>query len=139
MNLKSTFSYVSVTFLAVAATGLILHSAPAPAAEEEDQITEVVVVEAQVEVSKVTKNTFGGKSNLIELKRRVSYADLDLSKHADVIELQSRLETVSKESCEMLYSISVTDLVPMDEKRRCVKDAIDRAEKQTQAAIIAAS
>jgi UrcA family protein len=138
MNLKSTFSNVSVTLLAFATTGLILHTAPA-LAEQENQITEIVVIEAQVEVSKVTENTFGRKSNLIELKRRVSYADLDLSKHADVIELQSRLETVSKESCEMLYSISVTDLVPMDEKRRCVKDAIDRAEKQTQAAIIAAS
>ena len=138
MNIRSTFSYVSITISAFAATGLILHTAPA-LAEQANQMNEVIVVEAPIKVSEVERNNFGARTNLFEIKKRVNYTDLDLSKHVDVVELLSRVEISSKEACEILYAMSVTDSVPAIEKRRCVKDAIDSAEKQMQAAIIAAS
>ena len=79
----------------------------------------------------------GAKIELIELKRRVSYADLDLSKHADVIELETRVETISKESCQKLFDMFLLDSAT--EMRRCIKKAIESTEEQVQAAIVAAS
>ena len=135
MNPRIKFSFVSAIFLAVAATGLVFITGPA-VAQQASEVMEVVVTEAPITVTQVGQTIFGAKIELTELKRRVSYADLDLSNRADVIELKARVETVSKESCEELSTMYPLDSVT--EKRRCIKKAISSAEEQVQAAIVAA-
>lgn len=136
MNPRLTFSFVSTAILTLAATGLVLKADPAVAQEVSEAIDEVVV-EAPITVHQVGRaSATGAKVELIELKRRVSYADLDLSKHADVIELENRVDTAAKESCEKL-----TTMYPLDsaaEGQRCIEKAINSAEKQVKAAIVAA-
>ena len=135
MNPRIKFSFVSAIFLAVAATGLVFITGPA-VAQQASEVMEVVVTEAPITVRQVGQTNFGAKIELFEIKRRVSYADLDLSNRADVIELKARVETVSKESCEELSTMYPLDSVT--EKRRCIKKAISSAEEQVQAAIVAA-
>ena len=136
MKPRLTFSFVTATLLALAATGLVVKTNPA-IAQQANEVMEELVIEAPITVRQVGRTSIGARIELIELKRRVSYADLDLSKRADVIELETRVETVSKESCEKL-----SDMFPFDsatERRRCIKKAIKSAEEQVQAAIVAAS
>ena len=136
MNPRLTFSFVSAAFLALATTGLVFMTGPA-VAQQASEVMEEVVVEAPIMVRQVGRTNIGARIELIELKRRVSYADLDLSKHADVIELEARVETISKESCEKLSAMYPLDSAT--ERRRCIKKAINSAEEQVQAAIVAAS
>ncbi len=137
MNPRLTFSYVSAAFLALAATGLVFKTGPA-VAQQASEVMEEVVVEGPITVRQVGRaNIIGARIEVIELKRRVSYADLDLNKHADVIELETRVETIAKESCEKLSAMYPLDSAT--ERRRCIKKAINSAEKQVQAAIVAAS
>ena len=140
MNQRLTFSFVSAAFLAVAATGFVLQTGPA-VAQQASEVMEVVVAEAPITARQVGQTNFGAKIELSEIKQRVSYADLDLSKYADVIELQSRVETISKESCKRLFAMYPLGSGPgsATDRRRCVKKAINSAEEQVQAAIVAAS
>ena len=135
MNPRLTFSFVSTAILALAATGLVFKTGPA-VAQQANEVMEEVVVEAPITVRQVGRTNFGAKIELIELKRRVNYADLDLSKHADVIELETRVETISKESCEKLSAMYPLDSAT--ERWRCIKKTINSAEEQVQAAIVAA-
>jgi len=136
MNPRLTFSFVSTAILALAATGLVFKTGPA-VAQQANEVMEEVVVEAPIAVRQVGRSsTTGAKIELIEFKRRVSYADLDLSKHADVIELETRVETTAKESCEKLSAMYPLDSAT--ESWRCVKKTINSAEEQVQAAIVAA-
>ncbi len=136
MNPRLTFSFVSTAILALAATGLVLKADPAVAQQVSEAMDEVVV-QAPITVRQVGRSSiFGARIELIELKRRVRYADLDLSKHADVIELETRVETVAKESCKKLSAMYPLDSAT--EGQRCIKKAINSAEEQVQAAIVAA-
>ncbi|MFQ5982705.1 MAG: UrcA family protein [Woeseiaceae bacterium] len=137
MNQKSSSLLNSAAFLALTATGLTLQTGTA-LSEQANELTEIVVIEAPIEVSQVGQTNIGGKIELIELKQQVSYDDLDLSKHVDVVELRSRVETISKKSCDKLFAKYVPYSDPA-EKRRCIKKAINSVEKQVQAAIVAAS
>jgi UrcA family protein len=136
MNPRLAFSFVSAGISVLAAAALVIQAGPA-IAEETSDVMEEVIIEAPITVRKVDRTAVGADIELVELKRRVSYADLDLSKHVDVIELEKRVETVSKESCAKLHDIfpleSVTD------QQRCVKKSIKSADEQIQAAIVAAN
>ena len=139
MNPKLTFSFVSGAFLAFAATGLVINPDPAIAQQAAEEVIEEIVVEAPIVRRRVGRTTSGVPIEVIELRRRVSYADLDLSKYADVTELKTRIETTAKESCERL-----SDMFPLDpsdrlEIRRCTNEAVDSTEEEVQAAIAAAS
>ena len=137
MNPRLTFSFVSATFLAIAATGLVINTDPAVAQPAGD-VVEEVLVEAPIAVHQGKRGgAAGARIEIIELKRRVSYSDLDLSKYADVIELEARVEFISKESCEKLSNMFPHDSAT--EKFRCIKEAINSANGQVQAAIAAAS
>jgi UrcA family protein len=73
----------------------------------------------------------------IDLSRRVSFADLDLSTPNGKKELQRRIEQTAKEACqeiEMLYPAGTW----LTDERDCTWQAIKDAEKQAQAAIAAA-
>ncbi|NIM21450.1 MAG: UrcA family protein, partial [Candidatus Latescibacteria bacterium] len=85
------------TLTALIAAGIVIDTIPANAQQASEEqtkevIDEIIEVEAPIERSTET----------IALKRQVSFADLDLSKHSDVIELEKRVEIVAKEACEKL-------------------------------------
>ena len=139
MNPRLTFSFVSPALLALAATGLFIKTDPA-IAQQVAEVMEEIVVEAPIVRHQVGRSAAGAKIEVIELKRRVSYADLDLSKHVDVTELKTRIETTAKESCEKL-----DDMFPFAEPtggqgiRSCTDKAVAGTEEQVQAAIAATS
>ncbi len=77
-------------------------------------------------------------SEFIELKRQVSFADLDLADYADVVELEARIEAVAKNSCHMLSEMFPFDGSGKMEIHRCQKRAIASALEQKELAIAAA-
>jgi UrcA family protein len=135
MNPRLTFSFVSAALLALAATGLFIKTDPAIAQQTAEEMEEIVI-EAPIVHRQVGRTSSGAKIEVIELKRRVSYADLDLSKSADVTELNTRIETTAKESCEKL-----DDMFPFsgEEIQSCTEKAVAGTEEQVQAAIAATS
>jgi len=139
MNPRLTFSFVSPALLALAATGLFIKTDPAIAQQVAEEMEEIVV-EAPIVRRQVGRSTIGAKIEVIELRRRLSFADLDLSKNADVTELKTRIETTAKESCEKL-----DDMFPLAEPsgvqgiRSCTDKAVAGTVEQVQAAIAAAS
>ena len=98
------------------------------------------MVTAPTERRMVGRTAAGARVEIIELRRRVSYANLDLTKHADVTELKARIETVAKESCEKLDEMfPFIEPTGRDEIRRCTKRAINGTEAELQATIAAAA
>jgi UrcA family protein len=140
MNPRLTFSFVSPTLLLLAGTGLVIDADPAIAQETAEEMEEITV-EAPMVRHEVGKSTSVAKTRLIELKQRVSYADLDLSKQADVTELETRIKAIAKESCSKLEEMYPTLLTVsrIADIRRCTNQAVARTEDQVQAAIAAAS
>ena len=61
---------------------------------------EVFVTGEPVIRRQVGRTKLGFPIEIIELKGRVSYADLDLSKQADVTMFELRVETAAKRACE---------------------------------------
>ncbi len=142
MNPRLTFSFVSAAFLALAATGLVIKTDPV-VAQQASEVLEEVVVEAPITtVREVRWTSRDAAMRIIELKQRVSYADLDLSKSANVIEFEVRVETIAKESCDKLsamYPLPQAGTTERERQRRCISEAINGAKGQVQAAIVAAS
>jgi UrcA family protein len=70
-----------------------------------------------------------------EVRRSISYADLDLTLQADVVELQGRIDAAAKEVCEEL-----ADMFPeiRGPEPSCIRDAIESAKEEMQKAIAAA-
>lgn len=123
----------------VAAIGVVgMTGAPAIAQQAAEEAVEEIVVYAPIERRQV-KWKRGGWVEVIELSRRVSFTDLDLSKDADVTELETRIETTAKGACEQLDEMFPLDQSDRGEVRRCTKKAIKGAEEQLQAAIAAAT
>ncbi len=139
MNPRLTFTFGSGTLLALAATALVFKTDPA-IAQQVAEAMEEIVVEAPIVRRQVGRSAAGAKIEVIELRRRLSYADLDLSKDVDVTELKTRIETTAKESCEKL-----DDMFPFAEPtggqgiRSCTDKAVAGTEEQVQAAIAATS
>ena len=138
MNPRLTFSFVSPALLALAATGLFIKTDPA-IAQQVAEAMEEIVVEAPIVRRQVGRSAAGAKIEVIELRRRLSYADLDLSKYADVTELKTRIDTTAKESCEQLSEMFPLSPSDRGEIHRCTNQAVNGAEEQVQAAIAAAS
>ena len=139
MNPRLTFSFVSAGFLALAATGFVIKTDPAIAQQATEEILEEIVVEVPIVRRQVRRTAIGAEIEVIELRRRVSYADLDLSKDADVTALKARIETTAKESCEQLSDMSTFDQSDRREIQSCTNQAVDSTEEKVQAAIAAAS
>lgn len=77
----------------------------------------------------------GAPVELVSLTRRVSFSDLDLAKHADVLELDRRIETVAREACDQLASV-----FPLSDPKTpdCVAEAVAGAKTQANQAALAA-
>jgi UrcA family protein len=139
MNIRLTFSFVSGAFFALAATGLAFKTDPAIAQQAAEAIEEIVV-EAPIVRRQVGRATgTNAKIEIIELRRRVSFADLDISRYEAVIELEARIQTIAKEACEKLFEMYPSTPPDRLAIKRCTEQAIDGTEEKVQAAIAAAS
>jgi len=102
--------------------------------------TPEVKIEAGRSVQRVGTSTIGAPIELVQLTRRVSYADLDLTTHRGKLDLERRINDTAKAACQQLdtlYPVGTTE-GPGEQGRSCVKDAVHGAMVQAQASIAAA-
>ena len=78
------------------------------------------------------QDEFGARTRVFELKRQISFADLDLSEDTDVTKLKSRIEHVAKETCAELASKRPVPLWEKADHQRCVAEAIERANDELE-------
>jgi len=136
---KIRFFIYCATFTAFVGVGLFISVDSAVAQEVNDDQTSEVIEEV-VKIGKVVKieaafdrrlvgrqDEFGARTEIIELKQQVSFADLDLSKDTDVIKLKSRIEYTAKEACAELAEMRPIPLWDKAEHQRCITGAIESA------------
>ena len=133
----------TVTFIFFAAPGLLLCADVAVAQEagesEAGSTIEEVVVEAPVVRRKVSATSpTGYTTETIQLKRQVTYADLDLTEEADIRVLEERIKTTAKEACQALDDMLDRDQQDETAVFRCTKQAIKDARKEVDAVVAAA-
>ena len=102
----------------------------------DENVTEEILIQSSVDRTEV-KDPIGSSvtTQINELNQLIDISDLDLSKYADVEELDTRITEVAQESCEKLskmYPLDPTDLMEMN---TCVKRAIASAKEQKERAI----
>jgi UrcA family protein len=136
--MKKRSVVVPVTSCLALAAGFAFCSGVATAQQGSQARTqEEVIVEAPRLVRKdVGRGDLGGKVELISLTRRVSYSDLNLAMHADVMKLEQRINDTAKEACgqlEQLYPLADP------ETPNCVGQAVKGAMEQAQKVIDAAA
>lgn len=118
------------------ALGLLASEEPARAQQAAGPMEEVVVVAPRLVRHDVGRTSTGGRVELVSLTRHVSAGDLDLTRHADVLELQTRINDTAKEACDYL-----AEMFPFasEDTPDCVRQAVDGAMAQAQKAIDAAN
>ena len=108
-------------------------TAPAWAAPESEQIT----VDGPYTVrQEMTKRSMAGElgEQHLSVSQNVSYADLDLTKYADVEILRQRVRTAAKDSCkELTRRFPVSMYIPVTTDT-CARDAARNGLAQVDAA-----
>jgi len=133
-----------ISSIFVVAAGFFVWTTAAVAQEtgktEASSAIEEVVVEAPVVRRKVAATSpTGYTTEMIHLKRQVTYADLDLTDASDVRELEERIETTAKEACQALDEMLDRDKQDPTDVIRCTKQAIKDAKKDLEAVLAAAN
>jgi len=125
---------LAIAATAAAVSAVLSMSTATFAAEELNEVT--------VQAKPLTKTTVVGLSlttgapiKSVTVDYHVSYADLDLVKHADVLTLNKRVEGAAHDACRQL-----DELYPVESPklRECTADAVSGASEQVQSAIAAA-
>jgi UrcA family protein len=98
-------------------------------------IEEITVEAPRVVRREVGRTAVGGKLELITLTRRVNYADLDLTVDAQVTQLEKRVNDVARDACDELARVYPA---PSAATRECVREAMEGAKPQVDAAVDAA-
>ena len=98
------------------------------------QPMEVVTVEAASITVVGRSSSTGAPIKEIRIKSQVSYADLDLTTEAGAAELTKRITDTAKSTCD---EIKVDFPAQGSTEEKCVKDAIDGAMEQANAAVAA--
>ena len=128
---RSTLPLPPTTSLAVAlALAIAVGSVTAQEAPEE------LTVEApRVEHQTVREIGITGIIEDVSLTRVVQYSDLDLQLHADVVELEKRINDAAKEACKEL-----AEMYPLGAPNAtvCTRRAVDDAMAQVQELVAAA-
>ena len=133
--MKNTIPTHRTLSLALAVTGCFIGANMAVAQD----VVEEIVVRAPIERIEVKRSVgSSSRTEIIELNRYISIADLDLTKHSDVNELDARIEAIAKESCQKLSDMFPLHRSDPAELNSCKKKAIASAKKQKEAAIAAA-
>ena len=133
-------SRIYCTSLLILTTTGLLGSTGLAVAQQSGQKMEEIVVTAPVQSHRTVGRSYatGASIEVIELRRTVGFADLDLSQHKDVMELENRIAAVAKESCEKLSEMFPISLSKQSEIQGCMAKAIRSADEMKQAAIEAA-
>ena len=137
--MKGTCSFMhSLTFTAfVLAAFVMVPSSAFTQQVSEDQAVEVIEEVVKVEVLVTSRfvgrpNDLGARTEVYELKKTVSFADLDLRKEADVGELEKRIENTAKESCKTLSEKHPISLPYKADHWRCVREAIESTDGEME-------
>jgi len=121
----------------VLATGSLMGEGSVMAQQTSDILEEIIVVAPRlVTREEVGRTASGSKVELISLTRRVSYADLNLATHADVMELEERIDATAKLACDQL-----AEMFPLSDPNTpdCVSEAVAGAKARVDEAVAAAS
>src|SRR5262245_51195471 len=99
------------------------------------QADDEVVVESARSSGFVHGLRTGTPIEVITIKRRVSYADLDLATYSGAVELEARVKNSAKSLCDKLVQMR-----PMSsfDKWSCVRTAVAGGMAEARAAIVAA-
>ncbi len=131
---------VATIAAAVAAAWPLLFATPVAADETAvAEPADTIVVQAPI-VRRIPAGpplSGGTQSEIIELSRTVNFADLDLSKEADVAELAQRIESVAADNCEKLSRMFRSADADHRDLRRCTRQAIEHAHAQLDGLIAA--
>ena len=135
---------LSVCSVMLATTGLLVWTGAAAAQQTGEkkagEAIEEVVVEAPVVRRKVAATSpTGYTTEMIQLRRQVSFADLDLTDENDVKTLEERIETTAKEACQALDDMLDRDKQDPTDVFRCTKQATKDAKKELEAVVAAAN
>ena len=108
----------------------------------EDQAVEVIEEIVKVEVLVTSRfvgrpNELGARTEVYELKKTVSFADLDLRKEADVNELNERIKSTAEESCKTLSETHPIQLWSPADHWRCVRGAIESTDAELETILVA--
>ncbi|HWJ05614.1 MAG TPA: UrcA family protein [Steroidobacteraceae bacterium] len=98
------------------------------------QAMEVVTVEAVREIV-VGKSAIGAPIKELSIRSRVSYADLDLTTPAGVQALEKRVRDTAVSTCKEIKVDVPAEGSTVD---KCIKEALDGAAPQINAAVAAA-
>lgn len=124
---------IAAAVLPVTAIMLPTNTVHAQQADEQEagDVVQEVVVEAPVLQRKVTaRGPNGYTTEVVQLKRHVSYADLDLSKESDVRVFHERIEMTAREACEALGATFRKGQKDAGDVYRCTKQAIENIEEE---------
>jgi len=124
--------------LVLAGAGFAMANAVATAQEKSE--TAEVKIEAARPVERIGRTSSGAPIEIVQLTRRVSYADLDLATHEGAKELENRVNETAKAACKQLDTLYPlgTSQGPGTRGLHCVKDAVAGAMPQLRAAVTAA-
>jgi UrcA family protein len=137
--MKTTLSIGhTVPFAALALAALVMapNSAFAQQASE-DQALEAVEEIVKVEVLVTSRfegrpNELGARTEVFEVRRAVSFADLDLRLAADVDELDRRIESTAQEACETLEERHPLPMWRKGDRQRCIREAIESTDQELE-------
>jgi len=121
------------------ATGVLLHAIPVVAQETEAALEEVFVEAPVVRRQVSARGPTGYTTEMIQLKRQFSYADLDLTKESDVKELEKRIEMTARAACEALDDMLDHDRQDATAVYRCTKQSIKQTQEELEALVAAAN
>lgn len=133
-----------VAFVFILAVGVLFRAGPVLAEDEGEEefgaAIEEVRVEAPVVTRKVTaRGPSGYTTEVIQLRRQVSYADLDLTDEGDLEEFDRRIETTAKEACEALKLLFPKGQKNAVDVYRCTRHAIENTEEAFESVVAAAN
>ncbi len=123
---------------ALAAASAAAALALALAATAAEPVTEVYVEAPKVVHSAARAPATGAPIDIVSIKYRVSYGDLDLATPAGARALEDRIHDAAKRACRQLESEAPPGTVNATTSPPCVRTAVDNAMKQARAAIAAA-
>ncbi len=134
--MKKQFVALPVTSCLVIAAGFTLGGGAALGQQKDTSIEEITIQAPRLVQHKAVRGIGPTNTELVSLTRRVTYGDLDLALHSDVMELEKRISDTAKEACEQLakmYPFSAPNTPD------CVKEAMASAKAQTDEVIAAAA
>lgn len=137
--MKRPFSTYRAAAVALLASGLGMTAVTAQAQQSREPLEEIIILEAPAVVRYPEKRSpIGAPSEVVELTRRVSYADLDLGQTSDVNMLENRIDVTAKETCRDLSEM-FAPYMSADETRTCERRAIADAMEQVEMAVAVAT